>query len=247
MKKLLLLFIAVSPIKVQAQNTETSTIPSRESKWKLGLCFSPDYAYRTLTASGGDPTASRFAELRDEREVAKLGYTAGLDARYQINKRFALSLGLQYSNKGYQTKTQEYGLDPFSTPQPNDIVSARVVSGFHYIDLPLMLHIMAWSKGNFSLAAGLGLTASVFLTSSGKSYLKYADGSKSTSRSTDRSVFKDIMLAPTVSLGLDYKLSQKSMLRMAPTYRYGVTTIVDAPINGFLWSYGLNLGYYRSL
>jgi hypothetical protein len=247
MKKLFALFIASLPFIVQAQTTEIQPIPLKPSKWKLGLCFSPDYANRTLRASDNDTIAQWIMSSRNERELGKFGYTLGLDARYQLNKHIALILGLQYSNKGYGTKRLQYAPEPFN-PTNNYIASGRTVHSHTYLDLPLMVNVTAINRGKLSLTAGAGLTSSILLSVTAKSYVTYADGSKKSSRTTDHITdYKTIMFAATVNLAAEYELSSKSMIRIAPTYRHGLNSIVNAPINGYLWSYGLNVGYYRSL
>lgn len=247
MKRLLVLFIAVFPLTVSAQDTVIEPIPLRPYKWKLGLCYAPEYASRTLRVEENNPIAQQIAAGRNDREHAKFGYTVGADAHYQLHRRIGLSFGLQYSNKGYSNKTAQYGPDPFY-PSPNYIASARQVYSYTYIEIPLLVDVTVFQCGKLSIGAAAGLTGSILLSANATSHLTYADGSKKRSRSKDEITdYRTFLFSARVQVAAAYRLSSRSMIQLAPSYRHGLNSIVNAPIRGYLWSYGLNLGYYRSL
>ncbi len=50
-----------------------------------------------------------------------------------------------------------------------------------------------------------------------------------------------------VSVGVEYKINERMNLRVEPTFRYGLLTVIDFPVAGYLYSGGLNIGYYVGL
>ena len=56
-----------------------------------------------------------------------------------------------------------------------------------------------------------------------------------------------VNLSPMLSLGIDYKINDKMNLRVEPTARFGVLSVLDGSIKEYLYSGGLNLSYYFGL
>ena len=56
--------------------------------------------------------------------------------------------------------------------------------------------------------------------------------------------YNKVNISPSVSAGIDYRINDRHHLRIEPTFRYGVLKIIDEPITGYLYSGGLNIGYY---
>ena len=56
--------------------------------------------------------------------------------------------------------------------------------------------------------------------------------------------YRRFNISPTISVGFDYKVNSRMNLRVEPTFRYGILTIIDAPIHGYLYNAGLNISYY---
>lgn len=54
--------------------------------------------------NNGAPNNSIFIDLRNRNETIKFGYSAGLNFCYNIKSFVSVELGVQYSNKGYQTR-----------------------------------------------------------------------------------------------------------------------------------------------
>jgi|GEM_PF-3680399 len=56
---------------------------------------------------------------------------------------------------------------------------------------------------------------------------------------------RELNISPTLSSGLAFFLADHSDLRVEPTFMYGITALTDNSVQTFLWSAGLNVGYYR--
>ena len=117
----------------------------RKRQFFIGAFVSPDLSYRLLLNNTG--TDLTLANSRDSYEIPKFGYTLGVNALYQLNSKIALSIGVEYSNKGQKTKDVdlEFGnqIDPrrgfvFQWPsqQPTNINFSYNVS---YIEIPIRI------------------------------------------------------------------------------------------------------------
>lgn len=78
MRQLTFLLITILPLTIRSQSTTESKPAEKSKRISLGLIFSPDYSYRTLK-SDGSMGANAAVSNRDKLEVAKMGYTAGLN------------------------------------------------------------------------------------------------------------------------------------------------------------------------
>jgi len=56
-----------------------------------------------------------------------------------------------------------------------------------------------------------------------------------------------INFAVVAGLGINYDLTSRLTFRVEPTYRRSITSIINAPIKGYLYSAGINTGIYFKL
>ena len=61
-------------------------------------------------------------------------------------------------------------------------------------------------------------------------YYKYSDGKTEQKNQFSTSGFNKIDVSPMVSIGVDYKLTDKIHLSAEPTFRFGLIKTKDAPI-----------------
>jgi hypothetical protein len=94
------------------------------------------------------------------------------------------------------------------------------------------------------LARG-GIIGSYFLGGVYRSYLKMDDGTSDNRVTKGKDPYKAFTFSPVLAVGAEYQLSERVSIRAVPTVRYSITSMVDAPINEYLWSCGLSVGYYR--
>ena len=232
------------------------SVPSNEFKQVfVGVNISPDYCYRTLTNTDDNPFNSFITDFRNNDEKAKYSYTAGLNIYYKISKCTGFEAGVQYSNKGYQSKTDDltFGdlIDPrygfvYATIQGPVPTTARFIENYNYLDIPLRA-IFSLGKKKLSFVASIGITANILLKATETVILEYENAASKRERNAQSYNFKKINLSPTISLGADYKISKRLNLRAEPTFRYGILTIIDAPISEYLWNGGINISCYYKL
>lgn len=210
------------------------------SKWQFGVNYSQDGCYRQLIDEDG--TASGVIVFREQWELPKLSFTAGVNALYALNNHFSLGFGVQYSNKGYQLKVDQIYIDQTN----GEPVAGKYhsVYNMHYVDVPVSL-IFSAGEGNWHFISSIGIAGNVFLQETVKSTLTY-DGNEETNESVSDYEYKFFTLTPMLSAGVCYDLTENSSLRLDPTFRYGITKIIDAPVSARLYSLGLNLSYFMS-
>ena len=238
------------------QNATSSNNDGELKRMEIGVHISPDYANRILKKNGESLTSDWIIDGRNERETAKLGLTAGFTFNYHVTKSISIGTGVSYGNKGYQTKKNEltFGqmLDPrygFTSSTSNGSSSPthiRFVYYHHYVGVPLNVNFTA-GAGKFKFVSSVGLITEFLTKSTNTAVLFMDDGSISRNKEELNEDYKLINLSPTVSVGVEYALNPNMTLRATPTFRFGVLQIIDTPVTAYLYSAGLQFGYYFKL
>lgn len=209
----------------------------------IGINFSPDYCFRTLT-NGLGPFGDSIIKFRNNYEIPKFGYTFGLNLSYKINNHFYFETGLQYSNKGYQTKL--YHVD-WVTQQPERLPDKmQFFYNDIYLDIPAIVNYVLINK-RFQWLIGFGITANLFIRETQNTTYEYLDGTIDKFFQVNQSPFGSIALSAVVSTGLSYKINEKMKIQMEPTFRYGLPGMTTSPISASLWSAGLNISYFYKI
>ncbi len=243
MKHLLLFILTIAAFSSKGQDRPKETQTSDFRKVQIGINVSPDICYRTLKNNDGSSTSDLIMKLDNENQTAKVGYTAGLNVCFSINKFFGLETGIQFSNKGYQTKFTDL---IFEQPENSSLPDkAKFIYNFHCIDIPIKANFTIGEK-KIRFFTSVGLTTNILIKAASTSVLVYPDHTDRKINQTN-SDYNKVNISPTVSVGIDYKINNRMNLRVEPTFRYGVLKIIDAPVTGYLYSGGLNLNYYFGL
>jgi len=244
-------------LSLAAFGQENSGTTSRTAihRLLLGVNVSPDYCYRTLKNNDGSSLASMIIDVRDESEVYKIGYTAGFNLCYTLTKKLGIELGVQYSNKGYAFKNSalifgdaidpRYGIVtlPNSSATPT---KAHITYNHHYLDVPVRA-IFSFGKKRIHVVASLGVTTNILLSSTQTSTLEFANGDTQSETYDQQNDFNSLNISPSISLGADYRISNKINLRVEPTFRYGLLKISDTRVTAYLWNAGMNVTCYYAL
>lgn len=237
MKHILILILAFSTVGFFAQELSSKKF----NRFQLGVSFSPDVCYRTLKETDITTTQTNIflIDARNEMETPKFGYTAGVNFSYSLNQHFRIESGLHFSNKGYGMKKQ----DLYSNQQePGIPTNFKFIENFYYLDIPLKVNF-ALGKNKWRFISSVGASANFFLKETQTQVLYFSDKTDR-STSSDGYSYNKLNISTMVSLGIDYRLSDKMSLRIEPTFRYGVLKIIDAPVTAYLYSAGMNVGYF---
>jgi hypothetical protein len=240
MKRIFLILTTFPLLVVCGQDTKKKAKPNRIS---IGLNFSPDYSYRTLKNVAGRPDGDLVIKVRNGDEAGKFGYTTGLNVCINLTKRTGFETGIQYSNKGYQTKTHDL---VYPQPDPTLPAKAKYIYNYSYIDIPLKIKFVL-GKNKIRFTTGAGLTVNFLVKEFQKNIYEYSNGTTVKKTQPSTFDFNKINLSPTISAGLECKINDKMYLKAEPTLRYAVFKNIDQPVTECLWSAGLNIGFYYSL
>lgn len=230
--KYLVVFFVLIPLLGFTQNTDVS-----ESKFSIGLSFSPDYSFRKIV-SDNSLSSNSIVNHRDTFEIPKLGFTGGLSLQYRLGRVFTIETGLYFSDKGEKTNDM-----PLIMEVDEGMRNVRFVYHTSYIDIPLKTNINLLS-GNFKAYISAGVVANVFIFERNVSFVEYASGkeNKNSSLTTTLFDYNRLALGFMAGFGLSYDISDKFTCKFEPNYKRFITSATHAPIKGFFYSTGLNVG-----
>ena len=213
------------------------------NKILIGYNFSSDYNYRSLKNSNNKPMTEVVIESRNKTEIAKFGYTTGINVLFNCTKKWGLETGLQYSNNGYQTKKQNL---TFEIPNETLPINAKFIYSYQYIGIPLKAKY-SFGKKNIRGIAAVGVLTNFLVNEQTKIKYDYLNGREETKTEQNNSDLNKINILPVISVGLDYNLCRKMHLVAEPTYRYSLSKLKNSSISEYLWNMGLNVGLYYEL
>lgn len=242
MKKLVFIAMLFTVFHAEGQTAIANHSAGPGKKFQIALIASPDFCFRTLKNNDGSEMIDNFISLRNDIEQAKLSYTFGVNAIYHFNNRFSIETGIQYSNKGYQTKKLE---NEGNITGPESPEQFRNIDHFHALDIPLKMNV-TFGKSDLRFFTSLGITTNVFLDET-VTYIGYSANRAKKSNLDSNLDIRRIGLSPTISIGMDYKVSASSNLRIEPTFRYSLSKLEDAPMSTYLYSAGLNISYCHGI
>ena len=237
MKQLLMLLFTFLSATTFGQNSK------QVNKISIGYSFSPDYSFRTLKNGDGNSSIDLVIKSRDDIEKAKFGYTTGLNVTFHFSDLLGFETGVQYSNKGYKTKEQDLTYFPPNPSLPN---KATTNYSYQYIGIPLKAKF-TFGKSKARFISSAGFMTNFLINVKQTSNYKYSDGKTEKKNQSSTSGFNKIDISPMVSIGIDYKLTDKIHLSAEPTFRFGLSKTKDTPVKEKLWNAGLTLGISYSL
>lgn len=221
------------------QNINSDNKVNNLKKIQIGFNISPDVCYRTIVGSTNTET---IEEYRNELDIPKISYTTSVNILYNIKNYFSIETGIQYSNKGYQTKDVEL---TSTEPDPNVPEKVKTIYNFHYLDIPLKTNFI-FGENKIRLIASVGVNVGFLVNDSQTNILFFSDKTDRTTSPIGQE-FRKVNLSPFLSLGADYKINEKMNLRLEPIFRYGLLKTTETPLTDRLYSVGLNIGLYVGL
>lgn len=241
MKQLFLFLVFLSPLTLFGKDSTTV----KDGRFFIAVKFSPDYCYRTLTKNEESISNNQWTSIKkalDSMDVPKFGYTTGFNFGFQINKRLSVESGIQYSNKGYKRIPQliKYALGV--SPE-----MATQIENYTYLDIPLIVNY-SFLKNKFQIIIGAGMVLNVFQRSFTRQIPENPSPDFKDNVYENTFDYNKVNFSPTVSIGLNYKISNRIILQTEPSFRYGLQSTLDNLVgNVHLWSVGLNFGFYIRL
>jgi len=165
------------------------------------------------------------------------GFTGGANFSYFIKKQFAISLGVNFSQKGYKIASMP-------TVDVNGTAgNAQIRYNYNYLEIPVKANFVLGKK-KIRLLTSIGATSAFLLYEKTIRTIEYPDGTKSTTKDKPNYIYNPFNLFLTGSIGADFLLGKKMALRVEPSYSYGLLETIAVPFSEHLWSAGLNIGCY---
>ncbi|HRH03007.1 MAG TPA: outer membrane beta-barrel protein [Bacteroidia bacterium] len=239
MKQLIIFLFTLTTLCSYGQTLSNEKSSSNFKRVQIGINISLDNTFRKLKNNDGSSTVDDIIKIRNENETFKSGYTTGLNVCFNIKNNVGLETGIQYSNKGYQTKKEYINFALANTKDPNYL---SFIYSYHYIDIPVKANFTI-GKRKVRFLTSFGITTNIFIKETQKTVLFYSDHSDKKTTQTNFN-YNKVNITPTISVGIDYKINSRMNLRVEPTFRYGILKITNDPLTGYLYSAGLNISYY---
>lgn len=217
---------------------------------RLAVEGEPNMAYRFLT-SNGDGISNQIKDFLDQNEVSIIGGYAGLAGLFQFNNWIEISIGLNYSRLGYQTRKMEFLGSGTGSNSISDVQTHfRVSDQYDYVGIPLSFSFLIGKK-RVRMIAGVGVTPNFLF--SGNRIMKnyYLDGSIKQNNSNlldnNTSNLRRFNVMAFANVGVEIDVSTRIAVRISPSFSYGVVKLTDSPVSGFLWSAGVRFGLLLNL
>ena len=223
MKKLIFL-LTVFPLTVFCQTSDS--LP--KSKLAIGLSFSPDYCFMTMT----NPNSSNYLP-----EIPSFGFTTGMNLIYNPNKRIGLETGLLFFDNTKQTEQYDLIYVPYNPSNPT-----KNTFRWHdlYLGIPLKIHYRILTQ-RIKLYLSAGISANLLFIENTTTNLEYKDGHTEIFNSTNLGLL-DVGVTAIAGLGVSYDISDKFSVKIEPSYRRFITSSFAEQIWGIHQSIGLNVG-----
>lgn len=210
---------------------------AQEKAWSLDVSGNVGLSYRALIDNDKAPSNESIITLRDEQEVPSFCAGTSLNALYQWNPFFQLSLGVEYFNLSW--KTQKLALY-FANPDPSLPQHIRIIDAFDYIGLPVQIKaILPMKLWQFQ---GVFLYEEAILISSRSTNIQYYSDHKEQSTSPSMYAYKRQNSFLGLSLVAKRKISPKMDVQLDLGMKVGTRKIIDAPISARVYSTGLGVG-----
>jgi hypothetical protein len=207
--------------------------PEPARRFSIGFMVSPDLAYRTLVNRDGSKNSNIVIDIRNQSEIPRPSFTAGLSVLYRLSASWGLESGLQYSNKGEQDKETEFIYGTLAT-------SGKFWHEYHYVEVPLLANFTPGSR-RLRFIATAGLVPQFYLGANTHAYLEYTDGSNQHRNIEQNLDATPLTVAAAIGAGIDWQVSRHFSLRVLPTFRHDlVPQLVERRFKQYLWSAGLN-------
>ncbi len=249
MKTTLLVISILYSVFLSGQDTTQVTVQKNKRVY-LGANFSPDYCFRTLLNNDGSALSSTIISQYNTTDRPKFGYTSGINLGYTLTKHISLEAGIQYSNKGFQTKqtTLTFGdmIDRrrgFVYNTTSLYTSGKIVYRYNYLDVPLKVNFV-FGKKKLHLISSVGIATNILMSATNTFVGVDSTGKSIKNSSVTTSTYNRINLSPMVSCGIEYVINTKMFFRIEPTFRYAILRASDTPVTEHLWNAGLNVSYY---
>lgn len=227
-----------------AQESNAVIIPIEHSKFSIGWTYTPEVSYRIISeGTNTDNFTTQFIEYKNEHERAKFGQSANIFVGYKLSSLFTLEGGVGFTNFGMATQLKHVLYFPTENDPGVDYYSYRLYNHYAF-SIPINLR-MNFGKKRLKGFCSIGLAPSYLGESRSTEHREYANGDKTvkTNVINDAGDYTKFILGAQLSVGIDYQITNKLDLRIAPIFRMTTNSMLtDTEIRGNYFNAGISFG-----
>ena len=213
MKQLLLITLLIAGLACSAQDTL--------SNWSFGGLLGVDRQYRVLNT---EASLSGTAEAWDDLESAAWRVSGGLKVQWSPLKRFALSTGIIYVDRGYNIDSLK------------DARLHGLEYHFRYVDIPLGIYYTGIETKKNRLFAGVGISTSIAISN----VLQYQkNGQTAQFEMKAESEMRPILLNVSASLGIRRTITNNATVDLYVNGIQSLKSYAEGPLERRFNSVGL--------
>lgn len=219
---------------IQNSNAQ-NIVDTKQTKLRIGFNYSQDYCFRKLYNTNASELNDVLINIFNNNEKYKFGLTTGFHVIYNINSKWEIEGGIQFSNKGYQSKTME--LKPL-VPELSLPQKAKTVFTFHYFDVPLKVNYVFFKKHRLQWFASSAIINHFLIQSFETDKLYFENKTDIDKRKIKQ--YKPHNISPSIGAGFYYQINQQLSFRLEPQFKFQIFSNNSNSISEHLYNFGLN-------
>lgn len=252
-KKLLSIFLFISPLLVLAQSQEKSYFSVTVGAGVVGATTTTNSTQQAVYLLNQNYT--QYNDSVQKFQTTRFNFAATLWYNYVVNDQLTLQAGLGYIDMGYRREQNDLKLGDHTYP---GIGFGKIVENtnatrniyydykFHYLQIPLWANYALFKSKDFKTTVSVtgGLSANVLLKHQLVAKLdnfKMDDKDKFTFDSTGYSA-RSFGMQVNLGLKVEHKLEKDITLIFQPMYNYHPFSATNEPISVGLYGFLLNAG-----
>lgn len=214
---------------------------SSRRKILIGVSFEPNFSYRQLAYSHPN---SWVEDIRNAVELPKLGYSTGINFRYNYNSKLSFEGAVIYNNHGMTTRRVDLAWDDLNVDFPTE---SKTTYSYNYVEFPVKanyyIKVDSWT---IYLTGGISLNH--FVSKTLKTITFDEKGRSDSNKSNVNYGYAPNTYSAILGFGIDIPIKNHWLLNIEPMYRQNFTSISYEPQGKeFFYSGGLNLKLFYHL
>lgn len=211
-------------------------------KIAVGISLAPECSFRRIEMVYQTIYTLSDYEYRIRSEVPSFSYTAGASLTYFIKKHLSVSMGVNFSQKGFSTER----IEVITVDYPEGgLGKVKIRYNYNYIEIPVKAQYLVGKK-KARLVMECGLSPAFLLYKQAIKRYEYYNGEKRREKDKPNYINNTFNLFLNIGAGADIVLRENLSLRILPSFNYGLMRTGTVRITEHLWNSGLTVsGFLR--
>ncbi|MEL6627853.1 MAG: hypothetical protein AAFQ83_19730 [Bacteroidota bacterium] len=207
-----------------------------QGKFQIGIMYTPEFVGTTYTIQG--PDNSDILGIVREVSGTSIGFTGGLNLRWNVTDRLSLASGLWFSVKKNTSKKLDI---PLQVPEPNTPEAFRSVLKLSYVDIPLTASYTL-GEGKIKPYISVGAIGHIYRGYEQYSTQYFENGDVTRVPVPLIGEFPAFTASAMLAGGLDVALGSHANLRIGPSFKHMFlkASSDNSSVNFFFYSAGLD-------